>query len=44
MGLKITFENGRVEQTNRCQYPLLRFDNTPAIDVQPNAQFVPALR
>ena len=33
MGLKITFENGRVEQTNLHQYPIVRIDKAPQIDV-----------
>jgi isoquinoline 1-oxidoreductase beta subunit len=33
MGLKITFENGRVEQTNLHQYPIVRIDKAPKIDV-----------
>lgn len=33
MGLKITFERGRVEQTNLHQYPLVRIDKAPEIDV-----------
>jgi isoquinoline 1-oxidoreductase beta subunit len=33
MGLKITFENGRVEQTNFDKYPLIRIDKAPEIDV-----------
>jgi isoquinoline 1-oxidoreductase beta subunit len=33
MGLKITFEGGRVEQTNFDQYPIVRIDKAPEIDV-----------
>jgi isoquinoline 1-oxidoreductase beta subunit len=33
MGLKITFENGRVEQTNLHQYPIVRIDKAPEVDV-----------
>ena len=33
MGLKITFEKGRVEQTNFHQYPIVRIDKAPDIDV-----------
>jgi isoquinoline 1-oxidoreductase beta subunit len=33
MGLKITFEKGRVEQTNFDQYPIVRIDKAPEIDV-----------
>jgi len=33
MGLKITFENGRAEQSNFHQYPLVRIDKAPEVDV-----------
>jgi isoquinoline 1-oxidoreductase beta subunit len=33
MGLKITFEGGRVEQTNFDKYPLIRIDKAPEVDV-----------
>ncbi len=33
MGLKITFENGRVVETNFHQYPIVRMDKAPEIDV-----------
>jgi len=33
MGLKITFEKGRVEQTNFDKYPLVRIDKSPDVDV-----------
>ncbi len=33
MGLKITFEGGRVEQSNFDKYPLIRIDKAPEVDV-----------
>jgi isoquinoline 1-oxidoreductase beta subunit len=33
MGLKVTFENGRAEQSNINQYPLLRIDKAPEVEV-----------
>lgn len=33
MGQKITFEQGRVEQSNFHQYPVLRMPQAPAVDV-----------
>jgi isoquinoline 1-oxidoreductase beta subunit len=33
MGLQITFENGRVEQTNFDKYPIVRIDKAPDIEV-----------
>jgi isoquinoline 1-oxidoreductase beta subunit len=33
MGLKITFENGRAEQRNFDQYPIVRIDKAPEVDV-----------
>jgi isoquinoline 1-oxidoreductase beta subunit len=33
MGLEITFENGRVEQTNFDGYPILRIASAPRVDV-----------
>ena len=33
MGLEITFENGRVEQTNFDKYPLIRIDKAPEVEV-----------
>lgn len=33
VGQKITMENGRIEQTNLHQYPVLRIDAAPEVDV-----------
>jgi isoquinoline 1-oxidoreductase beta subunit len=33
MGLEITMENGRIEQTNFHQYPLLRISHQPQVEV-----------
>ena len=33
LGLAVTFENGRVQQTNFDKYPLLRMPATPEVDV-----------
>ncbi len=33
MGLSVTFENGRVQQKNFDQYPMLRMPATPEVDV-----------
>lgn len=33
MGLELSIENGRIEQSNYHQYPLLRMRNAPEIDV-----------
>jgi isoquinoline 1-oxidoreductase subunit beta len=33
LGLKVTHENGRVEQQNFNQYPILRMPHTPQVDV-----------
>jgi isoquinoline 1-oxidoreductase beta subunit len=33
MGLKITFEGGQAEQSNFHQYPLVRIDKAPEVDV-----------
>jgi isoquinoline 1-oxidoreductase beta subunit len=33
MGLAITFENGRAEQTNFDKYPLIRIDKAPEVEV-----------
>ena len=33
MGLQITFENGRVQQTNFDRYPIVRIDKAPEVEV-----------
>ena len=33
LGLEITMENGRVQQSNFHQYPLMRINNAPVVDV-----------
>ena len=33
MGLSVTFENGRVQQSNFDSYPMLRMPHTPEVDV-----------
>ncbi|HEU4620230.1 MAG TPA: molybdopterin cofactor-binding domain-containing protein [Gammaproteobacteria bacterium] len=33
MGLQITFENGRAEQSNFDKYPIIRIDKAPVVDV-----------
>ena len=33
MGLKVTFEDGRAQQQNFNEYPMLRMPNTPEVDV-----------
>ena len=33
MGLKVTFEDGRVQQQNFDEYPILRMPNIPEVDV-----------
>ena len=33
LGLSVTFENGRVQQSNFDKYPLLRMPQTPKVDV-----------
>jgi isoquinoline 1-oxidoreductase beta subunit len=34
LGLEVTMENGRVQQSNFDQYPLMRMRNSPTVDVQ----------
>ncbi|RDJ93666.1 hypothetical protein B4Q13_20385, partial [Lacticaseibacillus rhamnosus] len=33
LGLEITMENGRVQQTNFDRYPILRMKDAPVVDV-----------
>ena len=33
LGLKVTFEDGRAQQQNFDQYPMLRMPNTPEVEV-----------
>ena len=33
LGLEITLEDGRVQESNFHQYPILRIDNAPVVDV-----------
>jgi isoquinoline 1-oxidoreductase beta subunit len=34
MGLQITFENGRVRETNFDRYPIVRIDKAPEVEVE----------
>ena len=34
LGLEVTMENGRVQESNFHQYPLMRMRNSPTVDVQ----------
>ena len=33
LGLKVTFEDGRAQQANFNEYPILRVPNAPAVEV-----------